>query len=565
MGANILILNLTRMGDLIQTTPLIRGLREQNPDCTITMLANAKFAGILKFVEGIDELVTLDVHQFGSKDGLDEADLLTVYEYLDGVASVLKTKKFGQLINLSHSKLSAALSLLLNVPDGRGFLSTPRGSRIIRNPWLVYFTSFLAFRRLNRFNLVDMYARGAGLVPGPSTRLALKPDEAAIVETRRKMEEMGVKEGDILVGFQAGASREDRRWNPRNFAKTGDTLAKSMNAKIVLFGSASEKQLGDEIESAMTAPVINLMGKTSLPELVAWVKRVNLLVTNDTGTMHISAAVGTPIVALFFVHARCEETGPYCDGAVILQADISCAPCSHQSPCDHYSCLEYITADDVSTACESVLRNEPLPIADTPFFRKVKLYQSSLRPAGGVDFVPMRKDPLEKHELFAYLSEPLFTTALSNWDTPERMETGAEIFGETINQLGRRFSRPAPEDFGKWVGRAGEGAEKLRSIAGETIKLIRKIETGKTAKALADVADRLDQLDVEIGTIAETHEAINPLAYVYRRRLENFEGDDPASLARQARTAAQWLEQISSLFMNALKRVECGIHFGDQG
>jgi lipopolysaccharide heptosyltransferase II len=562
MGANILILNLTRMGDLIQTTPLIRGLREQDPDCTITMLANAKFAGILKFVEGIDELVTLDIHQFGSKDGADEADLLKVYDYLDGVAAGLKAKKFDQLINLSHSKLSAAMSLLLNVPDGRGILSTPRGTRIVKNPWLVYFTAFLAFRRLNRFNLVDVVVRGAGLAPGPSTRLSLTPDEAAIVETRKKMEAMGVKEGDILVGFQAGASREDRRWSPRNFAKVADALAKSMNAKIVLFGAASEKRLGDEIEAATNAPVINLLGKTSLPELVAWTKRVNLLVTNDTGTMHICAAVGTPIVALFFVHARCEETGPYCDGAVILQSDISCAPCSHQSACDHYACLEYITAEDVCAVCESVLKGEALAFENTPLFKRVKLYRSRLLASGGVDFVPMRKDPLDKYELFAYLCEPLFTTALANWDTPERMETGAGILESAFAELNGRFSTPSPEDLGKWVRRAVEGAEKLRSIAGETVKLTAKIAGSKASRELADTADRLGRLDEELGTLADTHEAISPLAYVYRRRLENFEGDDPASLARQASTAAQWLERISSLFIDAIKKYNGG-HFGE--
>jgi hypothetical protein len=378
------------------------------------------------------------------------------------------------------------------------------------------------------------------------------------------MEEMGVKEGDILVGFQAGASREDRRWSTRNFAKVADALAKSMNAKIVLFGAASEKQLGDEIESATSAPVINLLGKTSLPELVAWVKRVNLLVTNDTGTMHISAAVGTPIVALFFVHARCEETGPYCDGAIILQADISCAPCSHQSPCDHYSCLEYIAAEDVCAVCESMLRGEPLAFEDTPFFKRVKLYQSRLRQSGGVDFVPMRKDPLDKYELFAYLYERLFTTALANWDAPERMGTGAQVFESAVNELNNRFSPPSPDDLGKWVKRAVEGAGKLRSIAGETIKLASKIETLAASQAFADTADRLGRLDEEIGTIADTHEAISPLACVYRRRLENFEGDDPASLARQACTAAQWLERVSSLFMDAMKMVQSHLLFGNQ-
>lgn len=539
-GKNILVLNLTRMGDLIQTSPLLKGLKEAEPASRVTMLANVKFAGIAGFMEGVDELLTFDMRQF-AVEGDAEPDVLAIYEYLDGLTRALAAKNFDMIINLSHSKISAILSMMIGAEDVRGFLSSPRGTRLVRDPWLVYFTSLLAFRKLNRLNLVDLYARGAGL-SGGGLRLNLAPGEEAMEAARRGVEQAGIGPDDIVVGIQAGASREDRRWSPASFAKVADALAAERGAKIVLFGAASEKKLGDDVERAMTAPAVNMIGRTDLAGLVGWVKRLDLLITNDTGTMHIAAAVGTPVVALFFVHARAEETGPYCDGALVLQADIECAPCDHQTVCGHMSCLSYITPEDVHAAAEIVLDKEDEPPANKDLFQRVRLYRSGFHGDGAVDFRPLVRKPLDREEFFAYLYRPLFMEALPAWEAPERISAGRMKTDRAVAELAERFLPAAPGDLEAWSGRAMEGFERLAALCGEGMALAeRAASPGAQPGELGTIAQRLAEIDEAIAVLGGTHEAVNPLVCLYRRRAENFEGDSPAQLSRQARLAFEWL------------------------
>jgi len=360
--------------------------------------------------------------------------------------------------------------------------------------------------------------------------------------------------GRRLVGIQAGASREDRRWSPDNFARVADLLAAERGAKIVLFGAASEKRLGDQVAAAMTRPAINLIGSTSLGELIGWVQRLDLLITNDTGTMHIAAALDTPIVALFFVHARVEETGPYCRNAIILQAAIDCAPCSHHTVCHHHSCLTYITPEDVIAACGMALDGADTPPDDPSLFSRVTLYRSRFHRDGGVEFVPLRRRPLDKFELFAYLYRPLFLAALPKWDEPERIEPFFD--DDALDEITGRFSfSEEPGRTGSWLRRAAQGAGAMIELAGEGERLTGAVATGGEAmgrEELAGIASRLEQIDRAIASLGDTHEAVGPLAAVYRRRVENFAGESPPDLARQANMAHHWLRAAAELFASAV-------------
>jgi len=556
MSLEILVLNLTRIGDLVQTSPLIRGLKEQEPDCRITMLANVKFAGIVKFVEGVDELITFDMLQFGFEDDR-ETDTLEIYNYLDRLTADLKSRKFDRIINLSHTKLSAMLTMMIHAPDIRGFTASASGTRLVENPWLIYFTSFLNFRKLNRFNLVDIYMRGAGLRPGSRTRLNINPapgsaqDPGLAQATRLRMAKEGIVDSDTLVGIQAGASREDRRWSPGYFAEVADRLIEEKGARIVLFGAAAEKRLGDHVESAMAHSPVNLIGATDLGELIQWVKRLDLLITNDTGTMHIAAAVNTPVAALFFVHARAEETGPYCDNAVILQADIDCAPCSHHTKCGHHSCLEYITPDDVYAASEMLLEGKQ---ATNWAPGRVRVYRSCFHEDGGIDFAPMYKYPLCKSELFAYMYKPIFIHILERWNVPDSIDDTPSQ--SAFYEIMERFS-PASEELVKtWINRAVDGSDKLMEITGEGEALAAGIvntAAQMSPEDLATTAGRLRELDQAIAELACTHEALGPLAFVYGRRVENFTSEDAVELARQAWIALRWLGMSTSLLKNTTR------------
>ena len=345
------------MGDLLQTTPLIAGLKEKYPDSKITLLANKNFADICNDIPFIDELHTFDIKQFAPKKTGDEPSLLLIYNYLEGLVDEMKEKRFDAVINLSHSKLSAIFTSLLNVPDVRGLTSTGYGHRVIRHPWLNYFCNIIFNRNYNRFNLVDIYMKSGDVQPF-SKRLFLNSSNESEKFADEFLEKNGVSDGDMLIGFQPASSRPDRRWSSDSFAKLGLELVKKYGAKIIIFGVPSEKDVGDEIQSKMDGRAINAAGKTSVRELSALLKRCHLLVTNDTGTMHVAAAVGTKVVALFFAHALVHETGPYGEGHIILQADIPCSPCSHHTNCKNPICKDYIAVEDVLSAVEIINKGQ---------------------------------------------------------------------------------------------------------------------------------------------------------------------------------------------------------------
>ncbi|TBR21283.1 MAG: glycosyltransferase family 9 protein, partial [Candidatus Nitrosotenuis sp.] len=350
----ILVLNFTRIGDLIQTSPLLSGLKDEFPGCHITLAANVSFAGICQNLPNIDTTVVFDPKRFIHADG-GQTSITDVYNYLDEFVTHLAAEKFDILINLSHSNLTAIMGRLLNIPDVRGIGIDGEGNKLVHGSWLMYFSSLLSFRLYNTFNIVDIYQLGGGVRPkGRGLFIdSAKPSSLAAP----LLAELGVAEGDRLIGIQAGASMKERRWPSRNFAKSADILARRWNAKVALLGAASEKELVDEVAAAMEMPHINLAGKTSLEQLIGVVKRCGVLVTNDTATMHIAAATGTPIVALFLVHAYGFETGPYCDKAVILEPEIPCFPCLHSSTCPHYACLEYVTPEMVADAADHLANN----------------------------------------------------------------------------------------------------------------------------------------------------------------------------------------------------------------
>ncbi|MGK7345958.1 MAG: glycosyltransferase family 9 protein [Candidatus Nitrospinota bacterium M3_3B_026] len=558
MGENILILNLTRIGDLIQTTPLIKGLREKHPSARITVLANVKFAGILELVEGVDEILIFDIQQFASKDGA-EPDVLAIYEYLDGITRRLAGRRFDLVINLSHSKLSAMMARLIEARDAAGFIASPTGDRLVKNPWLIYFMSMLNFRMLNRFNLVDMYLRTGGAAPGSGARLGLSAGEEEMARIGRESAALGVGPDEPLVAVQAGASRSDRRWSPKNFAEAADRLSRARGAKTVLLGAPAEAELGAQVEAAMETPAINLVGKTSLAQLAAWVRRADLLITNDTGTMHVAAALGTPIVALFFAHARVEETGPYAEGAYILSADIECAPCSHRTKCEHLSCLGRITPEDVAEAGMAAMDGAKLP--ERPERGAgVRIYRSAFGADGGVEYVPFGLPELSRDEFFAYLYRPLFVEALARWNDPEAARLPAVEVDDAIGRLKARFAPPARGAVEAWTARAVEGAERLMALGAEAARLSTLAgKKGNNAGLLRELARAIEGVEDEIAAAASVYEAAGPLAFIYRRRQESLEGEEPGRIAREAALAGSWLEMAAGMFAEAARRAESAL------
>ncbi|MDY6853041.1 MAG: glycosyltransferase family 9 protein, partial [Thermodesulfobacteriota bacterium] len=193
------------------------------------------------------------------------------------------------------------------------------------------------------------------------------------------------------------------------FARLAQSLAEKHQARIVLLGTKEEQPLGrsfyrhlDKNFSPPPATVIDLMGRTSIEELGGVLAGLDLLVTTDTGTMHLAAAVNTPILALFIGPAFCHETGPYGPGHLILQVETDCSPCTENKiACEDHFCRRLIKPETAAKAANMLLNaNEtPLPGPLEPG-DQVRLLVSEFD-GFGVIYRPLVPYPLDQTEALA--------------------------------------------------------------------------------------------------------------------------------------------------------------------
>ncbi|RLB34163.1 MAG: lipopolysaccharide heptosyltransferase II [Deltaproteobacteria bacterium] len=156
-----------------------------------------------------------------------------------------------------------------------------------------------------------------------------------------------------LVAVNPMARWDTKLWDPNGFVEVARRLQEEMQCRVVFTGSGLDRRMLEDLNSRLKRPALNLAGRTTLKELAYLYSRCAVLLTTDTGPMHIAAAMGCPVVALFGPTAPW-RTGPYGAGHRVVRVDIECAPCFKKA-CEHLTCMRSITVDAVVEAVESVL------------------------------------------------------------------------------------------------------------------------------------------------------------------------------------------------------------------
>jgi heptosyltransferase-2 len=166
---------------------------------------------------------------------------------------------------------------------------------------------------------------------------------------------MGIRKGEKILGINPGATYGSaKRWYPERFAAVADALSEEWAAKVVLMGSVPEMPLSAGVEAAMRHAPVNLAGRTTVRELMALLSHCCFLVTNDSGPMHIGAALGVPIAAVFGP-TDWRATSPWTARAKVVRAEEGCAPCRRRE-CDRgHECMLGVTAEMVVSAARSLM------------------------------------------------------------------------------------------------------------------------------------------------------------------------------------------------------------------
>lgn len=345
----ILIILTAGIGDLILASKSIRAIRNGFPDENIHLLTSAEASSLAQNYEYIDHVWAFPIRALRKKKAF-------IFDILKLLRKLRKIE-FSIVINLYQigSRLGA-------VKMGLVFLLLKAQVKIGHNH--KGFGLFLdkkvpAETFQNRHfadAMMDIALIGGGI-----------PDDKGIeVFWNKKSEEkwkylfLGktCELQGIKIGINPGGDRPNKRWNPDNFAYTADFFVEIFNAKIILLGGPGEENITQHIQNKMKNEAVNLSGKLTLNDLAYVISQFDMLLTNDSGPMHIAAAVKVPLLAIFGPGYP-THTGPYTSQNLFRIAckDVDCRPC-YKKKCDRPICLDLITSEEVSGKCYELLKNK---------------------------------------------------------------------------------------------------------------------------------------------------------------------------------------------------------------
>ena len=386
MTKQVLIINVTRMGDLIQTGPLLSRLREEWPGVAIDLVVDRSFAPTAALLTGLRQVISCDFTRLLDDCRTQSKSLVTLMQEMTAWAAPLRAAQYDRIVNLTFNRQTGLLASYIGAPDLRGITAGPDGSPIVQNPWLSYFTDLHRHRRFNRFNLVDLYAMG-GSGPGTFAPLSVTvpADGRAWADDFLRSQTTTVRQ---WIAVQVGASDVMKAWRPEYFGRTLAHLSRHPGVGFVVIGTAAE---AEAIELAKTtyrasggaAPILDASGRTTLHQLVGLLSRCQLLLTNDTGPMHLSVGVGTAVIDLSVGHVDHHETGPYGPGHWVIQPDLACSPCGFDQICAHHACKDRLIPEEVANLCLHALGLGPFPSVSP----SLRVYQSGADADGLGSFI----------------------------------------------------------------------------------------------------------------------------------------------------------------------------------
>jgi len=323
---NILIRSTNWIGDAIMTTPAVRTVRENFPEARISVLVQPWVADVFVASPHVDEIILYQ--KKGEHQGV--VGMLRL-------ARELAARRFDMAILLQNAFEAALLAWWAGIPvrcgysrDGRRLLLT-HPVRLTRER-----------RQLHQVYYYQKLMADLGLKPGPDELFLRLPEEAELWATHF-VDDHGP---GPLVGLNPGAAYGPaKRWPAERYAALAGRLVRELGAQVLVFGTAADQPAAAAIQAAAAGQVHELTGRTTLAQAMALIGRCRCFVTNDSGLMHVAAALKTPLVALFG-STDAVATGPFSDRAVVVQRHLACSPCLKTHCATDFRCMLGIGVDE---------------------------------------------------------------------------------------------------------------------------------------------------------------------------------------------------------------------------
>ncbi len=333
----ILVIKLGALGDVILAVPSLRMIRKKFPSAHVSLLVDSRFASVVSGCPYVNEILPFDRAKGRS------------WFWLARLAKRLRREAFDLSVDFQNTKRTHFLAFWAGIPARYGFRRGFFG-RLLNHPDFNFHTPDSPvrhqFRVLMRLGVNPL-----------DERLELWPDPESEASLQEKLHEQGVSAEGKLVGLAIGSSPRwpTKRWPLESFRLLSERLIKEKNCQVILIGSPEDEPLAREFP-VESSGIINAVGRTSLSELLALIKRLNVLVTGDTAPLHVAAALGVPAVALFGPTDPRRHV-PEGSEVTVLTRRLPCQPC-YKGSCRYsetLACLKRIGVEEVFDAVRKYL------------------------------------------------------------------------------------------------------------------------------------------------------------------------------------------------------------------
>ncbi len=335
----VLIVKLSALGDVVQSLPVAMAIHTQRPDAQVDWLVEKPSAPLLTGHPALNRVLVSPRHEITQGDG-------NIFTALTGFGRELRSVTYDAVLDLQGLMKSAMLVALCKAERKIGF----KGGKEPLAAWPLT-------ERLDPYDpdrhALERYLdllEPLGLMRPAHPQFGLEPGAEDLAKVHELLGRGA--QGEPLVVLHPVAKWESKLWPPKHWAQLAHDLA-GLGVRLALTGSGDDRRVTQAIARAAGVDLIDLAGRLSLKELAALLSRADLLVSTDTGVMHLGAAVGCPVVALFGPTAHW-RTGPYGSGHRVVRLAMDCAPC-FQRECENPRCLGEMNPEIVLAQARAAL------------------------------------------------------------------------------------------------------------------------------------------------------------------------------------------------------------------
>ncbi|OQX63473.1 MAG: lipopolysaccharide heptosyltransferase II [Desulfococcus sp. 4484_242] len=342
---NLLVIKLSAIGDVVHALPFLEALRKGFPGARIDWVVEEEASQVLLDHPCLNNVLVSRRKSW--QQGLARMDNpISIFQEMAGFMRDLRSVHYDLVIDLQGLFKSGVLMGFSKGMRKVGMTGAREWAGLFLNerPVAVDYGQHAVDRYLKMARYLGCRTTGeGGRIPYG------RPEEEAV---DRLLAGYGIQ-GQALVAVNPMAKWPTKLWAPQRFAKLASLIRTELGSQVAFTGGPGDGPVIQDIIGMMSAPALNLAGQTTLKELACLYTRCRLLVSTDTGPMHVAAAVGCPVVALFGPTSG-HRTGPYGKAHTVVRSDIACRPC-FKKRCEHMTCMREISVAQVLEAVKTML------------------------------------------------------------------------------------------------------------------------------------------------------------------------------------------------------------------